>query len=350
MLLLAMTASADKNIIHRLAPEQAARRRSTTTRVRPAPSTELPYDSKIENGRGWNHHTEQFASHAFEEYTADLHELDQALDVHYSSLVVTDTSEFNNAMSTTAFLDFSGWGAKARADFAFDREVTMQMKDALFVLHASKDLGFEGWSFEDLPPFTESAKSALCNQGTFTPDTFAQLYGTYFVQGVRMATALDVFVKLETSTSESSEKVSASLEASWSGFGVKVGAGMTFSQTLEETLEHNSVSVTSKAYGVERDWIPNANVDNLDEIVEEYNSVSNEGSGIALTLSRYDDHPDYIEIEMECGSTFESLEHDEYLAEKYVDVAVEAKLFAEELLSMPYTSCGIDLAQAALTL
>jgi hypothetical protein len=165
-----------------------------------------------------------------------------------------------------------------------------------------------------------------------------------------MATALDVFVKLETTTSESSEKVSASLEASWSGFGVKVGAGFTFSQTLEETLEHNSVSVTSKAYGVERDWIPNANVDNLDEIVEEYNSVSNEGSGTALTLSRYDDHPDYIEIELECGSTFESLEHDEYLAEKYVDVAVEAKLFAEELLTKPYTSCGVDLAQDALTL
>merc|ERR1719510_2680961 len=103
---------------------------------------ELPYDSAVEYGRGYNHHTEQFVALAFEEYTDDIHKQPSTLESPYERRVVKSTRSFSEAIRTTATVQGSGWGMTAKADAAFERDITMTVKDVVFLIHASKRLGF----------------------------------------------------------------------------------------------------------------------------------------------------------------------------------------------------------------
>lgn len=329
---------------------QTRRRQVSSRRIAPAPSSELPYDPTKEYGRGWNHRIEQWAAHAFMPYRGTIRKLDAALNVEYTKEVVKSTRDFSEALRLTASVSAGGWGFKFKYQHASERQISMSSRDALFIMHASKDLGVEGWRYAQVPPLREEAKNALCDHGAFTPEKFEDTYGTYYVQGVRKATALDIYIKVNTETTDESKKVSHALEAGWSGFGFHVGGGFSFANALREAYSTHKMKVTATASGVDRDWIPRPTIDNLDQVIKEYEEVSARGSGIALTLSRYDDHPDYIKIKNECGHTFDSAEREEYWEDKYVDVAVEARLLAEEALNGNLDECGQEVALKGFSL
>lgn len=470
------------------------RRRAVSGNPIPPPTTEIPFDASIQYGRGWNHRTNSFAAHPFATYTASVLDDATAYQTVYTRRVVTSMSEFFSAMKATASFEGSGYGVTAKVEAAFEREDSYESQDALFVLNASKQLGFRGWNFAEVPSFTAAAKNILCpgysarpeddmecplstltennfndrgkanldenseheymtscgypviltgwthtrdyakgyirnkegdgyatvrnltpgqnyryriyqyasnfagtnayyvndeargstqqaasdeataegvaiagndgrivfrferqykhvhlsgiaiapeaiastgesSSGTWNPTEFEQIYGTYFVQGERKATALDVFVRVSTETTASDQKVSGSLEASWSGVGKSVSGGATFSNQLKSEHSNSEFVVEASAYGVATNWLPDiSSVDELDKIVNEYEAVSASGAGIALKLQRYNDLPDYIALRRSCGGDHvASQERDVTIEDMYASAAVTAKLLYDEI-------------------
>jgi len=147
-----------------------------------------------------------------------------------------------------------------------------------------------------------------------------------------MGTALDIFIKLTTSTSSTSSKVSAELEASFNGWGVGVTGSASFSQELNKTASREDFSVVAKSYGTKNGWIPNIgpnDLDRLDKFIDEYQQQM-EAAGIAFRMQRYSDLDEYHAIQTACGTTLASFEVNEYFENRLVEVAVEAKLLAAE--------------------
>merc|ERR1719356_1141714 len=74
--------------------------------------------------------------------------------------------------------------------------------------------------------------------------------------------------------------------------------------------------------------------------------TSANGAGISLHLDRYDDHPDYLRIKQECGGNDSELLREEQYIALISDVAIEAKLIAEEItekVATQFEQCLFDL-------
>jgi len=347
-LMMPTEATGPTSVFHEAMRRMEGGVRRRTTRVAPAPETEAAYVSHVDPGRGWDHNTGYWRGNAMEEYTGDIKSEQYSLGMTSSKKVIKSMEEFGEAMRATASVKGSGWGMKMQVDASFERDISMHSTDALFLFHGDKELGYEGWNFSEVPPLTQAAQDALCSQGTLTHENFEQEYGSYYVMGVRKAIALDIWIKIKTSTSSSDQKVTASIEGAWNGFGKSVSGSATFAHELHAESSYSNVEVRSKAYGVDNTWFPNADLENVDDVINEFKTMSG-GSGIAHILYRYDDHPDFQRIVKECGSTVDSLQADVYWMEMITDAAVTARLMAEQMMDGTYEECRYQLGIDAYT-
>lgn len=110
-----------------------------------------------------------------------------------------------------------------------------------------------------------------------------------------MGSSLVIEVNSKTATTDTSSAVSASVEASWSGFGASVSGGAGFSSALSQssTLSSSTVVVTmsgqDRGAGVSSLSIKDAN----DQIIN-FAKYAKHGTGLATVLKRFDRHRDYI--------------------------------------------------------
>jgi len=317
---------------------------------------ELPYDdlgSSRSKGVGYSVEKLAFLGNPFvTTETVPMLSQNVSLETQYTRRIIKDFKDYSEMMSDAAFFSFAGWGFNLRMDFFMSHKYHFTSYDALFVLKAAKDLGFEGWA--SAPSMTEDAKKLLCSD----PDTFKEIYGDYYMSGVRLGSALEFYVKIGTFTTRSEDKVSVNVSAGWSGWGVDLKAGNNFTHAVNKSENYSSVEVWADVHGVSKTFLPgftateNHSLDELQPILDAFNKASTEGAGIALVLKRYDDHPDYIaaRTNAECKLNFHSVTIDENFVNKITGIAVQALLMESEIMDKTHVggSCVTDLAGDAL--
>ena len=78
--------------------------------------------------------------------------------------------------------------------------------------------------------------------------------------------------------------MSASVEASWNGFGASVAGSASFSEQM--TAKHGVASQRTRAfaYGMDKNFILNPDINALGKIVDDFHTHSNTGAGISLVM------------------------------------------------------------------
>merc|ERR1719321_2549788 len=105
----------------------------------------------------------------------------------------------------------------------------MGSEQVRFVANRRIEHGFSGW--ESPPTFNEFAKKLLCRN----PTKFHEVYGDYFVLGYVKGANLKIEVTSNVKDTSKEEAISASLDASWSGFGAEASVKGSFKSELSQS-------------------------------------------------------------------------------------------------------------------
>lgn len=140
-----------------------------------------------------------------------------------SRMIVTSAYEQAESIAANADIEASGWGASVKATMAASSTSKLSAQEVKFVASRKIRFGFTGWQLP--PPLSTTSLDILCKN----PKNFRDTYGDYYVAGHKMGSSLVIEVNSKTSSTDTSSAVSASVEASWSGFGKSVDGGAGFS-------------------------------------------------------------------------------------------------------------------------
>ena len=123
--------------------------------------------------------------------------------------------------------------------------------------------------------------------------------------------------------------------------GKAVSGSAEFSKAVSSSSSVSKVEGTIKTYGIDRNHKGSKgglkeSIDpgDLDSILADFNKKSNKGGGVALTLRRYADHPDFIKTKASCGGltgTEYTIENE--LIGKLADLVVWGRLTVDQIHS-----------------
>jgi len=251
--------------------------------------------------------------------------------------VITDSSQMTSKLQDTwAHLSFQGWPVSTKTEFSYQQASGFSKDSVMFYLNAYTDKGASYWSIP--PRLTKAAKKMVC-QG----DEFFKTFGTHYVVGEKRGTVLNVQVNAITSNKASV----AGLEAQWERYGTEAGSGAAFKQSLQAAgeLSHRNVRVT--ASGMDSKFNLNPSLNDLDAIIDSYNKRSNQGIPVISVLRSYQSHPDFLAAKQKCSTQLEVVPGYDGLRDKLASVAVQSRLFYEEVLHRTPNVCARSLADKA---
>lgn len=281
-------------------------------------------------GTGYRRKELQFAANPFDmTVTPPTKKENGSLYTQVTRAVIKSTEDFSKNMRATAHIEGKGWGVTARADFQMSRVSSFSASEAIFIFHAWKNLGFRGWEYA--PPFTAAAKEHLCKNGTdFRKNEFEDLYGSYYVAGVYLGSTLDIYISMKTKTTNSDEKISASLEVAWQDAGNSAGGSASFAQDVSSNNTFSGLNCYGKTTGVTAGFLPDARLDNFQDVIDQYKKASI-GGATALLLRKFADHPDYIAGQTLCRDNTPTFNISEYYMSSITNRVVDMMLMRKDM-------------------
>ena len=108
---------------------------------------EMQFDASFKLGCGTDTTTGAQKSSPFLDKGAEHAQNDDVIDdVRYSSKFVNTTSDYADALEITADASYSGFGVKARAQFAMNKSSTINRNSTYFLCSKKVRFQYEGWS------------------------------------------------------------------------------------------------------------------------------------------------------------------------------------------------------------
>lgn len=193
---------------------------------------------------------------------------------------IESSSQLNNALSISASVNGSYGLFSGSASATYQKSTQINNYSLYFLINS-----FVRNSEEQITSFALSG-DALAENG----NTFREKYGDYFVDGVVSGGTLYALLNLTTNSRETKEKVTTSLEASYSG---AFSIGGKFSSDLSKALKTSGVSFSSKwqSTGASPQWNANSPHNTVDEILKSANTfpegVANGGAPMFAILKPY---------------------------------------------------------------
>ncbi|WP_375280817.1 hypothetical protein [Pseudooctadecabacter sp.] len=174
---------------------------------------------------------------------------------------IESSSQLNDALSVSASVSASYGLFSATASSTFQKETQVNNYSLYFLVSS-----FVRNSEKQITSYALS-DAALALDG----NTFRQKYGDYYVGGVVSGGTLYALLNLSTNSRETKQKITASLDAKYSG-GLSVGG--KFSTEISHALKTSGVDFSSefKAVGATAQWNASAKHDTVDEIITSANS------------------------------------------------------------------------------
>lgn len=193
---------------------------------------------------------------------------------------IENSSQLNNALSMSASVNGSYGVFSGSASATYEKSTEINNYSLYFLINS-----FVRNSEEQITNY-ELSEDALSEDG----NTFREKYGDYFVDGVVSGGTLYALLNLSTNSRETKEKVTTSMEASYSG---SFSIGGKFSSDLSKALKTSGVSFSSKwqSTGASPHWNSNSPHDTVDEIMKSANTfpegVANGGAPMFAILKPY---------------------------------------------------------------
>ncbi|WP_296420324.1 hypothetical protein [Pseudooctadecabacter sp.] len=174
---------------------------------------------------------------------------------------IESSSQLNDALSVSASVSASYGLFSATASSTFQKETQVNNYSLYFLVSS-----FVRNSEEQITRYALS-DAALALDG----NTFRQKYGDYYVGGVVSGGTLYALLNLSTNSRETKQKITASLDAKYSG-GLSVGG--KFSTEISHALKTSGVDFSSefKTAGATAEWNASAKHDTVDDIIASANS------------------------------------------------------------------------------
>jgi len=159
--------------------------------------------------------------------------------------VLSSAESYSEHLDAMADVQAKGWGASVKANLETSKRASADVSHLTF-----SSFGYivsqEPTVMHGCPKFTEAAKSVLGK----SVDMFEEKYGNHFIYGYRAAAYAQAEVVVETSSSEDSRKIEASLSGSFNKITESVEGAAQMDQEMHKVLKERSVSYEFKGLGL----------------------------------------------------------------------------------------------------
>ena len=259
---------------------------------------EIPYDSTWIIGSGLDSSTcgRELCNRMANPFgVAAMPEIDRATENDViKTYVVKTVSDEAKEMGINGEVEFSGWGASAKANIALKSSSSLKSNEVKFVAQRKITYGFRGWQASQ--PMSKQAKDLLCKDQQKFHDT----YGDYFVAGYKMGSMLKFEIRAKTETSDTNQAISGGLEADFSemiGPDATAKGSVDFEANLKANKAISSHSLDIQAKGAKVGYTYNGiKMTSANAELLRFSKNAMEGTGIATVIRKYDLVDDYIHI------------------------------------------------------
>lgn len=90
------------------------------------------------------------------------------------------------------------------------------------------------------------------------------------------------------------------------------------------TAEHGVSSYRARAfaYGMDKNFILNPDINALGKIIDDFHTHSNTGAGLSLVIQSFQSHPQYAAKKRECNEDLGLVKDENILKERLTSVAI----------------------------
>ena len=254
---------------------------------------QMEYDPATARGTGIDSLTAKVKANPFDGEEGPMTEVAaQSLSDEITARFVDSATAMATAVQTGFGVDYAGWGAEVQADLAYESRASLDVQQVKFLASRVIDYGFYGWL--QPPPLSAQAKGVLCESGSAQ---FAQYYGTHYVAGELRGASITIDVTLTLEASTSAETIGAALSGSFDAYGGSASANAEFQSQISATegISRQEVFIATTGADLGR-GVGSLTIEDAGGELLGFAEYATSGTGRALVLKKYENHPDYIAV------------------------------------------------------